>query len=128
MKFLKNKTYCFDIQALCSNANSAIPILLLKKSICFLNCAMASNGVLCWNDNLQIWRKQEIYLLYLQGFKTKPEYSKCNIHVYVYTKTSLALPHFCACLRTGTKFTRPYAGIKINFYRLVANWATRKTK
>ena len=53
----RSETHCLDIQALCSNANSAIPILPLKKSICFLNCAIESSGALCWNDNLHIWKR-----------------------------------------------------------------------
>ena len=40
-------TYCFDIQALCSKASSDVPTFDLKKSICFLNCAIASSGALC---------------------------------------------------------------------------------
>ena len=47
-------TYCFDIHALFSNASSGVPPLFLKKSMCFLNCAMASRGALCWKDNRQI--------------------------------------------------------------------------
>lgn len=49
-------TYCFAIHALCSKASSGVPILDLKKSICFRNWAIASSGALCWNERRQIYK------------------------------------------------------------------------
>ena len=52
------KSYCLDIQALCSKASSAIPIFPLKKSICLRNCAIPSSGALCWKESLQICKRK----------------------------------------------------------------------
>lgn len=47
-------SHCLDIHAACSKASSALPIFFLLKSMCFLNWAMASRGVLCWKHRRQI--------------------------------------------------------------------------
>lgn len=50
-----DKTYCFPIHAECSNIRSGMPVLALKKSICFLNCDIASSGALTLKFKRQIW-------------------------------------------------------------------------
>lgn len=47
-------SHCLDIHAACSKASSALPIFFLHRSMCFLNWAMASRGVLCWKHRRQI--------------------------------------------------------------------------
>lgn len=58
-------THCFDIQELCSKANSGMPTRFLKKSICLRNCAIASRGALCWKERRQILQlmKPEMVLI-----------------------------------------------------------------
>lgn len=52
-------SHCLDIHAACSKASSALPIFFLHRSICFLNWAIASRGVLCWKHRRQIYREQK---------------------------------------------------------------------
>ena len=48
-------TYCLAIHAKCSKLNSTMPVFVLKKSTWRRNCAMASRGVLSWNNKRHIW-------------------------------------------------------------------------
>ncbi len=58
------ESYCLDIQAVCSNASSALPIFFLHRSMCLRNWAMASRGVLCWKQSLQICeRRPPVHLI-----------------------------------------------------------------
>ena len=93
-------TYCFDIQALCSKASSALPILLLKKSMCFLNWAIPSRGALCWKDRRQICKKRQckvikikLDLLYMQILNPQYDLVYKMLITFFFSKTYISV-HF----------------------------------